>query len=95
MKYPLLFSLASPESPSSSVSTETVVTILHIHHIRKTLEVWQSAALEYEKANPSVRIQFDYLARPRLRPARCRGKIVGWGAASVGEAASLNRVLEK
>ena len=34
------------------------------------------------------------LARPRLRPARCRGNIVGWGAASVGEAASLNRVLE-
>ena len=67
MKYPLLFSLASPESPSSSVSTETVVTILHIHHIRKTLEVWQSAALEYEKANPSVRIQFDYLENEEFK----------------------------
>jgi len=45
-------------------------------------------------------VEFDghrrhiFLARPRLRPARCRGNIVGWGAASVGEAASLNRVLE-
>jgi len=41
------------------------------------------------------RTSIKLLARPRLRPARCRGKIVGWGAASVGEAASLNRVLEK
>ena len=34
------------------------------------------------------------LARRHLRPARRRGNIVGWGAAALGEAASLNRVLE-
>jgi len=61
MKYPLLFSLASLESPSSSVSAETVVRVLHQNANAEVLEIWQSAAAEYERAHPRVRIQFDYL----------------------------------
>jgi hypothetical protein len=60
MKYPFLFSLASLESPSRSDSAETVVKILHIYPVPKVLEIWQSAALEYEKANPAVKIEFEY-----------------------------------
>ena len=61
MKYPLLFSLASLESPSWSASAETVVKILHIYPIPKVLEIWESAAVEYKKANPAVKVQIDYL----------------------------------
>jgi raffinose/stachyose/melibiose transport system substrate-binding protein len=67
MKYPFLFFPAPFESHSSSASAETVVKILHIHHIPKRLEIWQSAALDYEKANPSVRIQFDYLENEEFK----------------------------
>jgi ABC-type glycerol-3-phosphate transport system substrate-binding protein len=59
MKYPFLFSLASLESASWSGSAETVVKILHIYPVPRVLEIWQSAALEYEKANPAVKIEFD------------------------------------
>jgi len=61
MKYPFLFSLASLESPSWPASVETVVKILHICPVPEVLEIWQSAALAYEKANPAVKIEFDYL----------------------------------
>jgi raffinose/stachyose/melibiose transport system substrate-binding protein len=67
MKYSFLFSLASLESPSWPASAEKVVKILHIYPIPKVLEIWQSAALEYEKANPSVRIQFDYLENEEFK----------------------------
>jgi hypothetical protein len=59
MKYSFLFSLASLESPSWSVSAETMVKILHIYPISKVLEIWESAAVEYKKANPAVKVQFD------------------------------------
>jgi hypothetical protein len=61
MKYPLLFSLASPESPSSSVSTETLVTILHVNPVPEVLATWQVAASEYEKAHPAKKVRFEYL----------------------------------
>jgi len=67
MKYPLSFSLASLESPSWSGSAETVVKILHIYPVPKVLEIWQSAALEYEKANPAVKIEFDYLENEEFK----------------------------
>ena len=67
MKYPFLFSLASLESPSWSGSAETVVKILHIYPVPKVLEIWQSAALEYEKANPTVKIEFDYLENEEFK----------------------------
>jgi len=61
MKYSFLFSLASFESSSWSASAETVVKILHIYPIPKVLEIWESAAVEYKKANSAVKVQFDYL----------------------------------
>jgi raffinose/stachyose/melibiose transport system substrate-binding protein len=61
MKYPLLFSLAPPESSSSSVSTETLVTILHVNPVPEVLEIWQVAASEYEKAHPAKKVRFEYL----------------------------------
>jgi raffinose/stachyose/melibiose transport system substrate-binding protein len=67
MKYPFLFSLASLESPSRSDSANVVVTILHIYPVPKVLEIWQSAALEYEKANPAVKIDFDYLENEEFK----------------------------
>ena len=67
MKYPFLFSLASLESPSRSDSAETVVKILHIYPVPKVLEIWQSAALEYEKANPAVKIEFEYLENEEFK----------------------------
>lgn len=38
-----------------------MVKILHPVAIPKTVEIWQSATLEYEKEHPEVKIQFDYL----------------------------------
>ena len=67
MKYPFLFSLAALESPSQSDSTETIVKILHIYPVPKVLEIWQSAALEYEKANPAVKIEFEYLENEEFK----------------------------
>ena len=67
MKYPFLFSLASIESTSWSDSAKTVVKILHIYPVPKVLEIWQSAALEYEKSNPAVKIRFDYLENEEFK----------------------------
>jgi raffinose/stachyose/melibiose transport system substrate-binding protein len=67
MKYPFVFSLASIESTSWSDSAKTVVKILHIYPVPKVLEIWQSAALEYEKANPAVKIEFDYLENEEFK----------------------------
>jgi len=71
MKYPFLFSLASLESPSSPPVGETVVKILHVNPVSEVLEIWQSAAAEYERAHPRVKIQFDYLeAVPEITVSR-------------------------
>ena len=67
MKYSFLLSLASLESPSWSGSAETVAKILHIYPIPKVLEIWESAALEYEKSNPAVKIRFDYLENEEFK----------------------------
>jgi raffinose/stachyose/melibiose transport system substrate-binding protein len=67
MKNPLLLSLASLESPSSSASAETVVKVLHPIATAEVLEIWQSAAAEYEKSHPGVRIQFDYLENEEFK----------------------------
>jgi raffinose/stachyose/melibiose transport system substrate-binding protein len=67
MKYPFLFSMASLELPSWSGSTETVVNILHIYPVPKVIEIWQSAALEYERANLTVKIEFDYLENEEFK----------------------------
>src|SRR5262249_15997601 len=67
MKSPFLFSLPSIESLSWSGSPETVVKILHIYPLPELLEIWQSAAFAYESANPSVKIEFDYLENEEFK----------------------------
>ena len=59
--------MASLESPSWSGSAETIVKILHIYPVPRVLEIWQSAALAYEKANPAVKIEFDYLENEEFK----------------------------
>ena len=59
--------MASLESPPWPASAETVVKILHIYPVPKVLEIWQSAALEYEKANPAVKIEFEYLENEEFK----------------------------
>jgi raffinose/stachyose/melibiose transport system substrate-binding protein len=61
MKTSHLLTLASLVSLSWSASAETVVKILHIQSIPRVREIWQEAADQYEKANPGVKIEFDYL----------------------------------
>ena len=61
------FSQASTESASGSASAETLVKILHVVAIPKSVEIWQSAAVEYEKDHPEVKIQFDYLENEEFK----------------------------
>ena len=67
MKCPSLFSLAPIEPLSRSGSAETVLKILHVYPLPELLEIWQSAALAYESANPSVKIEFDYLEHEEFK----------------------------
>ena len=52
---------------SRSASAETVFRIVHNVPIRKTVEIWQSAAIDYEKEHPKVKIQFDYLENEEFK----------------------------
>ena len=52
---------------SRSASAETVIRIVHNVPIRKTVEIWQSAAIDYEKEHPKVKIQFDYLENEEFK----------------------------
>jgi raffinose/stachyose/melibiose transport system substrate-binding protein len=61
------FSQASLESASGSASAETVVKILHPVAIPKSVEIWQSAAVDYEKEHPETKIQFDYLENEEFK----------------------------
>jgi raffinose/stachyose/melibiose transport system substrate-binding protein len=61
MKISQLFSLACFVTLSWSASAETLVKILHIQENPKIRDIWQEAATEYEKANPGVKVEFDYL----------------------------------
>jgi raffinose/stachyose/melibiose transport system substrate-binding protein len=67
MKYAVLFSQASYESASGSASAETVVKILHPVAIPKSVEIWQSAAVDYEKEHPETKIQFDCLENEEFK----------------------------
>ena len=67
MKYPFIFSLPSIELLSWSGAAETVVKILHIYPLPELLEIWQSADFVYESANPSVKIEFDYLENEEFK----------------------------
>ena len=59
--------MASLESPSWSGPAETIVKILHIYPVPRVLEIWQSAALTYKKANPAVKIESDYLENEEFK----------------------------
>jgi len=43
------------------VSAETVIKVLHIQENPRIRQIWQEAADTYEKANPGVKVKFDYL----------------------------------
>ena len=55
------------ESASGSGSAETVVKILHPVAISKSVEICQSAAVDYEKGHPEVKIQFSYLENEEFK----------------------------
>jgi raffinose/stachyose/melibiose transport system substrate-binding protein len=40
---------------------QTVIKVLHIQSIQGIRDIWKSAADEYEKSHPGVKVQFDYL----------------------------------
>ena len=44
-----------------SASAQTVIKVLHIQSIQAIRDIWRSAADEYEKSHPGVKVQFDYL----------------------------------
>jgi raffinose/stachyose/melibiose transport system substrate-binding protein len=67
MKFSFLFCLASFESPSGHPARETVIKILHTNPIPKVYEIWRSAALEYENAEPAVKVRFDYLENEEFK----------------------------
>jgi hypothetical protein len=65
-----------------------MVKILHIYPISKVLEIWESAAVEYKKANPAVKVQFDYLESEEFKaklPTNDRPSVFhSWGADAFG-----------
>jgi raffinose/stachyose/melibiose transport system substrate-binding protein len=40
---------------------QTVIKVLHIQSIQGIRDIWRSAADEFEKSRPGVKVQFDYL----------------------------------
>ena len=40
---------------------QTVIKVLHIQSLQAVRDIWRSAADEYEKSHPGVKVQFDYL----------------------------------
>jgi raffinose/stachyose/melibiose transport system substrate-binding protein len=45
----------------AAASSETVIKILHINPQPDVRAIWQEAAQQYESAQRSVKVQFDYL----------------------------------
>jgi raffinose/stachyose/melibiose transport system substrate-binding protein len=46
---------------ATSASAQTIIKVLHISPLTSVREIWRSAADEYEKGHPGVKVQFDYL----------------------------------
>ncbi len=46
---------------TAAASAQTVIKVLHIQSIQGIRDIWRSAADEYEKSHPGVKVQFDYL----------------------------------
>jgi raffinose/stachyose/melibiose transport system substrate-binding protein len=93
MKSLFLFSQASLDLASGSTSAETVVKILHPVAIPKSVEIWQSAAADYEKGHREIKIEFVYLEHeefkatlPRLLESDDRPSVFfSWGGGVVLE----------
>jgi len=61
MKFKALLSCALLGSLPWSASAEAVIKILHLQKLPKVIAIWQEAAQEFEKSNPGVKVEFDYL----------------------------------
>jgi raffinose/stachyose/melibiose transport system substrate-binding protein len=93
MKIVRLFSLACCAALSWSASADTVVKILHIQENQRIRQIWQDAAADYEKANPGVKVQFNYLENeafkaklPTLLQSRDRPSAFhSWGGGVMAE----------
>jgi raffinose/stachyose/melibiose transport system substrate-binding protein len=46
---------------TAAAPAQTVIKVLHIQSIQGIRDIWRSAADEYEKSHPGVKVQFDYL----------------------------------
>jgi raffinose/stachyose/melibiose transport system substrate-binding protein len=46
---------------TAAAPAQTVIKVLHIQSIQGIRDIWKSAADEYEKSHPGVKVQFDYL----------------------------------
>jgi len=46
---------------TAAAPAQTVIKVLHIQSIQGTRDIWRSAADEYEKSHPGVKVQFDFL----------------------------------
>ncbi len=46
---------------TAAAPAQTVIKVQHIQSIQAIRDIWRSAADEYEKSHPGVKVQFDYL----------------------------------
>src|SRR6266446_10441034 len=46
---------------TAAASAQTVIKVLHIQSIQGIRDIWKSAADEFEKSHPGVKVQFEYL----------------------------------
>lgn len=46
---------------TAAAPAQTVIKVLHIQSLQAVRDIWRSAADEYEKSHPGVKVQFDYL----------------------------------
>jgi raffinose/stachyose/melibiose transport system substrate-binding protein len=46
---------------TAAAPAQTVIKVLHIQSIQGIRDIWRTAADEYEKSHPGVKVQFDYL----------------------------------
>jgi raffinose/stachyose/melibiose transport system substrate-binding protein len=46
---------------TAAAPAQTVIKVLHIQSLQAIRDIWRTAADEYEKSHPGVKVQFDYL----------------------------------
>ena len=73
--------------------SDTVIKVLHIQKLPAVRAIWQEAADQYQKANPGVKVQFDYLENeafkaklPTLLQSKDRPSVFhSWGGGVMNE----------